>query len=199
MLGDAGFGRYELVERLAVRAASELFVVEVSGEHGFRRRIVLKRLRDDTQAATFIEDAKLSAKLSHAKIVQTLELGRIGDVPYVATDYVDGVDMLGFMREVARTKKTLDPAVAVWIAQELLDALDYAHTFIDEGRALPIVHARLSPSKVLLGEGGEVKLCDFGVARRFDLDGRQDYGHMSPEQVMELPVDARSDVFGVGV
>ena len=200
MLGDSGFGRYELVERLAVRAASELFVVAVTGEHGFRRKIVLKRLLDDTQATSFIEDAKLSAKLSHAKIVQTLELGRIGDIPYVATEYVDGVDLFGLVRELARTKRKIDPAIAAFVAQEILDGLDYAHTFVDAGRPMPIVHARLSPSKVLIGEAGEVKLSDFGLQRRFDLaHGGQDYAHMSPEQVSEQPLDARSDVFGVGV
>lgn len=201
MLEDSDFGRYELVDRLAVRATSELFVVRVIGEHGFRRDIVLKRLRDDTHAAGFIEDAKLSARLSHAKIVQTLELGSLGEVPYVAMEYVDGIDLLGMLQELARTHRALDPALAAWIAHEILDALDYAHTVSEDGAPLPIVHGHLSPSKVLLGDRGEVKLCDFGVARRFDLahSGGQDYGHLAPEQVMELPVDPRSDVFGVGV
>jgi serine/threonine protein kinase len=202
--GDQGFGRYELVERLAVRSASELFVVAISGEHGFRRDIVLKRLRDDTQAGAFIEDAKLSAKLSHAKIVQTLELGRLGEVPYVAMEYVDGIDLLGLLRALARTHRRLEPMLAAWIAQELLDALDYAHTFVDDdGRRLEIVHGHLSPTKILLGEQGDVKLTDFGVTRHFNLvdcTGQDfDFGHLSPEQVMELPHDARSDVFGVGV
>jgi serine/threonine protein kinase len=204
VLGDQGFGRYELVERLAVRPASELFVVKVSGEHGFRRDIVLKRLRDDALAGAFIEDAKLSAKLSHAKIVQTLELGRLGEVPYVAMEYVDGIDLLGLLRALARTRRRLEPTLAAWIAQELLDALDYAHTFVDDdGRRLEIVHGHLSPTKILLGEQGEVKMTDFGVTRHFNLvecTGQDfDFGHLSPEQVMELPHDARSDVFGVGV
>ena len=201
-MGNQGFGRYELVERLAIRASSELFVVKVSGEHGFHRLIVLKRLRDDAQARSFIEDAKLSAKLSHAKIVQTLELGNIEDVPYVAMEYVDGVDLLGLLNELARMRRPFDPALAAWIAQELLDALDYAHTFTDDdGAPMPIVHGYLSPSKVLLGDSGEVKLCDFRVPRRFDLAHSvgEDYGHLSPEQVTEQPIDPRSDVFGVGV
>jgi serine/threonine protein kinase len=203
-LDESGFGRYELVERLAVRSASELFVVTISGEHGFRRDIVLKRLRDDTLASAFIEDAKLSAKLSHAKIVQTLELGRLGEVPYVAMEYVDGIDLLGLLRSLARTHRRLEPTLAAWVAQELLDALDYAHTFVDDdGRRLEIVHGHLSPTKILLGERGEVKLTDFGVTRHFNLvecTGQDfDFGHLSPEQVMELPHDARSDVFGVGV
>ena len=200
VVAHQGFGRYELVEELARGAASEYFVVAVSGEHGFRRHILLKRLLDDSQAQAFIDDAKLSAKLSHAKIVQTLELGKLGDVPYVATEYVDGVNLLGLLRELARTRRKLEPVIAVFIAQQILDALDYAHTFVDNGQPLPIVHARLSPSKVLLGEAGEVKLADFGIPRRFDLaHGGQDYGHMSPEQVSELALDARSDIFGVGV
>ncbi len=195
MLGDPG-SRYELVERLAVRTATELFVVTVSGEHGFRRNVVLKRLRDDAHEAQFIEDAKLQAKLSHARIVQTLELGSVDDAPYVAIEYVDGVDLLGLVGELARRQRAFDPAIAVWIAQELLDALDYAHTHEE----VPVVHGRLSPTKVLLGAAGEVKLCDFGVVRRLDLEaGGHDCGHLSPEQVSEQPVDPRSDVFGVGV
>ena len=91
----------------------------------------------------------------------------------------------------------------------MLDALDYAHNLRDEGGGmLGIVHRDISPSNVLLSVRGDIKLVDFGIARAIDPDRahksksgtlKGKYGYMSPEQVIELPLDGRSDVFSVGV
>ncbi|HUJ62041.1 MAG TPA: protein kinase [Kofleriaceae bacterium] len=215
-MGDfpIGFGRYTLVERLAVGGMAELFIATAPGEHGFTKKVVIKRLLphlspDETYKAMFIDEAKLTARLVHPKIAQTFELGRVGDALYIAMEYVDGIDVLALLREFATRRKRIAPQLAAWIAHEVLDALDYAHNLADEdGRALGIVHRDISPSNVLLSLRGDVKLVDFGIARAKDperahksktgtLKGK--YGYMSPEQVIEMPLDGRSDVFSVGV
>ncbi|HSN29653.1 MAG TPA: protein kinase, partial [Kofleriaceae bacterium] len=215
-MGDfpVGFGRYSLIERLAVGGMAELFVATSPGEHGFQKKVVIKRLLpqlvgDETYKAMFIDEAKLTARLQHPKIAQTFELGRVDDALYIAMEYVDGIDVLALLREFAARRRRVEPQLAAWIAHEVLDALDYAHNLADEtGRPLGIVHRDISPSNVLLSVRGDVKLVDFGIARAKDPDRahksksgtlKGKYGYMSPEQVIELPLDGRSDVFSVGV
>jgi serine/threonine protein kinase len=209
-----GFGRYELVERLAVGGMAELFVATAPGEHGFQKRVVIKRLLphlslDPTYNAMFIDEAKLTARLVHPKIAQTFELGKVGDQLYIAMEHIDGIDVLALLREFAAKRRRVDIQLAAWIAHEVLDALDYAHNIAGEdGRALGIVHRDISPSNVLLSVRGDIKLVDFGIARAVDPDRvhksksgtlKGKYGYMSPEQVIELSLDARSDLFSVGV
>jgi serine/threonine protein kinase len=209
-----GFGRYSLVERLAVGGMAELFVATSPGEHGFTKKVVIKRLLphlavDDQHKAMFIDEAKLTARLVHPKIAQTFELGKVADALYIAMEYVDGIDVLALLREYAARRRRVEPKLAAFIAHEVLDALDYAHGLCDEtGRAMGIVHRDISPSNVLLSVRGDIKLVDFGIARAKDPDRahksktgtlKGKYGYMSPEQVIEMPLDGRSDVFSVGV
>jgi serine/threonine-protein kinase len=215
-VGDfpTGFGRYTLIERIALGGMAELFLATAPGEHGFTKKVVIKRLlphlsADDTYKAMFIDEAKLTARLVHPKIAQTFELGRVDDALYIAMEYVDGIDVLALLREFASRRRRVEPHLAAWIAHEVLDALDYAHNLVGEDRSqLGIVHRDISPSNVLLSVRGDVKLVDFGIARAQDPDRahksktgtlKGKYGYMSPEQVIELPLDGRSDVFSVGV
>jgi serine/threonine-protein kinase len=209
-----GYGRYTLVERLAIGGMAELFVATAPGEHGFSKKVVIKRLlphlsTDDTYKAMFIDEAKLTARLVHPKIAQTFELGRVDDSLFIAMEHVDGIDVLALLREFAARKRRVEPQLAAWIAHEVLDALDYAHNVKEvDGSPLGIVHRDISPSNVLLSTRGDVKLVDFGIARAIDPDRahksktgtlKGKYGYMSPEQVIEMPLDGRSDVFSVGV
>jgi serine/threonine protein kinase len=193
---------------------AEIFVAAAPGEHGFQKKVVIKRLLphlvdDATYNAMFIDEAKLTARLVHPKIAQTFELGKVDDALFIAMEYVDGIDVLALLREFASRRRRVEPQLAAWIAHEVLDALDYAHTQIgEEGSRLNIVHRDISPSNVLMSVRGDIKLVDFGIARQQDperahksksgmLKGK--YGYMSPEQVIEQSLDARSDLFSVGV
>src|SRR3954470_17553997 len=193
---------------------AELFVATSPGEHGFQKKVVIKRLlphlsADETYKAMFIDEAKLTARLVHPKIAQTFELGRVDDSLFIAMEFIDGIDVLALLREFASRRRRVDPQLAAWIAHEVLDALDYAHNLKDEnGASLGIVHRDISPSNVLLSVRGDIKLVDFGIARAIDPDRahksksgtlKGKYGYMSPEQVIEMPLDGRSDVFWVGV
>jgi len=193
---------------------AELFIATSPGEHGFQKKVVIKRLlphlvADETYNAMFIDEAKLTARLVHPKIAQTFELGKVDDALFIAMEYIDGIDVLAVLREYAAKRRRVEPRLAAWIAHETLDALDYAHNVAGEdGKPLGIVHRDISPSNVLLSARGDVKLVDFGIARAKDPDRahksksgtlKGKYGYMSPEQVIELQLDARSDVFSVGI
>jgi eukaryotic-like serine/threonine-protein kinase len=208
------FGRYQLVERLAVGGMAELFLAAAPGEHGFAKKLVIKRLlphlnADPTYNAMFVDEAKLTARLVHPKIAQTFELAREGDMLFIAMEYIEGIDVLALLRECAQRRRRIDAALAAWICHEVLDALDYAHHLLDDsGQSLGIVHRDISPSNILLSMRGDIKLVDFGIARAADpqrshktksgtLKGK--YGYMSPEQVVEQQLDQRSDLFSVGV
>src|SRR5256885_2311815 len=100
---------------------AELFVATAPGEHGFQKKVVIKRLLphlspDETYKAMFIDEAKLTARLIHPKIAQTFELGRVEDSLFIAMEFVDGIDVLALLREFAARRRRVDPALAAWIA-----------------------------------------------------------------------------------
>jgi serine/threonine protein kinase len=205
-------GRYQIVDRLAVGGMAELFKATLTGEHGFAKLVAIKKIlphlaTDHSFVEMFIDEARITAQLDHRHIVQVFELGTDADTPYIAMQYVDGLDVLGLLRECARSQIRLPPDLAALIARDVLDALDYAHHALDaSGRPLGIIHRDISPGNVLLSWRGDVKLTDFGIARAAErrhkteagtLKGK--YGYMSPEQVSGSEVDARSDLFSVGI
>jgi hypothetical protein len=205
-------GRYQILERLAVGGMAELFKATLTGDHGFEKLVAIKKILphlagDRSFVEMFIDEARITAQLDHRHIVQVFELGTDADTPYIAMQYVDGLDVLALLRECARAQIRLPAALAAVIARDVLDALDYAHNALTaEGRPLGIVHRDISPGNVLLSWRGDVKLTDFGIARAAErrhkteagtLKGK--YGYMSPEQVSSSEVDPRSDLFSVGI
>ncbi len=205
-------GRYQIVDRLAVGGMAELFKATLTGEHGFAKLVAIKKIlphlaTDHSFVEMFIDEARITAQLDHRHIVQVFELGTDADTPYIAMQYVDGLDVLALLRECARSQIRLPPDLAALIVRDVLDALDYAHHALDaSGRPLGIIHRDISPGNVLLSWRGDVKLTDFGIARAAErrhkteagtLKGK--YGYMSPEQVSGSEVDARSDLFSLGI
>jgi len=210
----SAFGRYYLLERLAVGGMAEIFKARQTGAHGFEKIIVIKRIlphlaADPEFLAMFIDEAKLQCALMHPKIVQVLEFGQVDNQYYIALEYVDGMDTLGLLRACAHRRMRLPVRLAVHIASEVLDALDYAHSqHSTDGASLGIVHRDVSPSNVFISKRGDVKLGDFGIARAVEksrqsktqagtLKGK--YGYMAPEQVVGAEIDGRADQFAVGI
>ncbi len=184
------------------------------------RNFVLKLVRpelaqDARFERLFSSEARLAAHLRHANVVQVFDVGRVEGRLYLSMEYVEGLDLHRLLLGLSRAGVPLPAEFAVFVVQEVLRGLDYAHRATDaEGEPLGIVHRDVSPSNVLLSFEGEVKLCDFGIARalyrategeeadralseRMRVAGKASY--MSPEQARGEPLDARSDVYGVGV
>jgi hypothetical protein len=206
------FGRYTLLERLAVGGMAEVFRAKISSSHGFEKILVIKRIlphlaADATFVAMFIDEAKLTAQLTHPKIVQILDFGDVAGQYFIALEYVDGSDALGLLRTSAQRRLHIPRHLSVFIISEVLEALDYAHNARDmEGKGMHIVHRDISPSNIFLSRRGDVKLGDFGIAHAQRRESKTQagtlkgkYGYMSPEQVVGQQVDGRSDLFAVGV
>jgi serine/threonine-protein kinase len=157
-------------------------------------------------------EAKLAAQLNHANVVQVFDLGREEGRLYIAMEYVEGFDLNQLLRNLSRARIALPAEFALFIVHEVLRGLDYAHRARDaEGRPLRVVHRDVSPSNVLISFEGEVKLCDFGIARAL---GRSDEEHegrversrvagksayMAPEHARGDEIDSRADIFAVGI
>jgi len=206
------FGRYTLVERLAIGGMAEVFRAKIVSSHGFEKALVIKRIlpqlaADRTFVSMFIDEAKLTAQLVHPKVVQVLDFGEVGGQYFIALELVDGHDALGLLRQCAGRRVRLPFALGVHIAMEVLDALDYAHNATDaEGRPMYLVHRDISPSNIFVSKRGDVKLGDFGIAHAEQRESKTQagtlkgkYGYMSPEQVLGAALDRRSDLFALGI
>ncbi|HEY7373167.1 MAG TPA: serine/threonine-protein kinase [Polyangia bacterium] len=208
----SAFGRYTLLERLAVGGMAEVFRAKITSSHGFEKILVVKRIlphlaADPNFVSMFIDEAKLTAQLTHPKIVQVLDFGEVRGQYFTALEYIDGFDALGLLRVAAQKRVHVPRSLAVFVINEVLEALDYAHNARDmEGKAMQIVHRDISPSNIFISKRGDVKLGDFGIAHAQRRESKTQagtlkgkYGYMSPEQVVGRPIDARSDLFAVGV
>jgi serine/threonine protein kinase len=206
------FGRYTLVQRLATGGMAEVFKAKILSGHGFEKLLVIKRIlpnlaADKTFVSMFIDEAKLTAQLVHPKIVQVTDFGEVNGQYFIALEFVDGFDGLALLRSAAQKQVRLPVAICMFIAMEVLDALDYAHNAKDvEGKPMHLVHRDISPSNVFISQRGDVKLGDFGIAHAQERESKTQagtlkgkYGYMSPEQVAGGELDCRSDLFAVGI
>ncbi|HEX2643251.1 MAG TPA: protein kinase, partial [Thermoanaerobaculia bacterium] len=171
--GEAGlrFGQYTLLDRIAVGGMAELWKARMRGVEGFQKTVAIKKIlphmTDNSDfIEMFVDEAKLAAQLSHPNIVHIYDLGRINRDYYIAMEYVDGKDLRSLLNAARRRNLPLPPGLALLIAARLAGALDYAHRMRDfEGNEMSLVHRDVSPQNVLLTYEGDVKLCDFGIAK----------------------------------
>lgn len=202
------YGRYLLLERLAVGGMAEVWLAEERGRPG--RRYALKRLlptlADDPAFVTmFLDEARIGAQLDHPGIVPVHDLGREGAGYFMAMDYLAGQDLRALLARLRHDGSRLPVGLSAFVVAEAARALDHAHRARDQaGAPLRVVHRDLSPANVLLGYDGRVAVIDFGIAQaafrahREDAVLRGKFGYLSPEQVSGQPVDRRADVFSLG-
>lgn len=207
-------GRYELLEQIGEGGMAEIFAAASFGSNGFRRFFVVKRLRaalasNQDAVAHFIDEANLGSTLVHPNIVPVFDFGEVDGTYFLAEEYVLGRD-LGRLRRrmVEREAPPLPPAAVLYVVDEILAALEYAHRRCDEdGVPLDIVHRDVTPANVLVSATGEVKLLDFGIVKtsRGRLSQTQigavngNLEFMAPEQARSQAVDARTDLFSLGL
>ncbi len=202
------FGKYLLLERLAVGGMAEVWLAEERGRPG--RRYALKRLLptladDPGFVAMFLDEARLGAELAHPGLVPVHDYGREGAAWFMAMDYVAGADLRHLLSRERLAGATMAPRLAAWIVARAAEVLDHAHRArARDGQPLEVVHRDLSPANVLLSFPGAVYVIDFGIARaafrahREDAALRGKFGYLSPEQALGRPVDRRADVFSLG-
>jgi serine/threonine-protein kinase len=191
---------------------AEVYLARRAGPHGFQKVVAVKRIlpqlaQDTDFVAMFVDEARVCARLAHPNIVQVFDFGEHDGELYMAMEYVDGTTAARLVRAAASRGEDVPLDAALYIALSVLRGLDYAHSARDdEGKPLDLVHRDVSPGNVLIDRSGAVKLTDFGIARAAEIERRTDagqlkgkLGYMSPEQVVGRELDARSDLFTVGI
>ncbi|MCB9542664.1 MAG: serine/threonine protein kinase, partial [Myxococcales bacterium] len=206
------FGRYILLERIAIGGMAEIFQAKAPGLGGFEKILAIKRLHPRySQDADFIEmlidEARITVELSHSNIGQIFDLGKVDEHYYIAMEYIDGRDLYRVLKRLRDRGERMPIDAAAYVAMEACAGLDYAHRKKDgRGRPLHIVHRDVSPQNVLLSFEGEVKIVDFGIAkaalRAYETEAgiiKGKFYYMSPEQARGEPLDHRTDIFSIGV
>ena len=205
-------GRYTLFDHIGRGGMADIYLAKAKTGLGGSRLVVVKEVlphlaADDRFAEMLIAEAKIAARVAHANVVKTDDLGRESGVLYIAMEYVEGFDLRELLRRCARDKVPLPVEFSLLVLIETLRGLDYAHRLRGEsGEPLGLVHRDVSPSNVLVSFEGEVKLCDFGIARANEvapvlpedtIQGKA--GYMSPEHARGETIDGRADVFAAGI
>jgi serine/threonine-protein kinase len=204
-------GRYHLTYRIAFGGMAELYRAFTFEDDGHKRDVAIKRLlphfREDRSFVDMLTDEfKLVSYLRHPNIAEVYELVEIEEAIIISMEYVDGRDL----RSTVERARMLDVQIplddVVYVIARSLEGLHHAHVARDaRGEPLRIVHRDFSPSNVLVGYDGVVKLCDFGIAKATHnriqtktgiIKGKVKY--MSPEQAFGRKLDWRSDVFSAG-
>ena len=204
------FGQYVLVEKIATGGMAEVWKARMRGVEGFQKIVAIKKILphlSDNQdfIEMFVDEAKLAAQLNHNNIIHIYDLGKIQSSYYIAMEYIDGYDLKTILRRGEERDHPMNVELALFIASKIASALDYAHRKKDfEEREMGLVHRDVSPQNVLISQEGDIKLCDFGIAKAASkashtqagaLKGKLQY--MSPEQAWGRTIDRRSDIFAL--
>ncbi len=149
----------------------------------------------DEYEARFYQEAKAAGRLSHPNIVTIYDVGKSGDVAYIAMEFLQGREL----RDILNDGKRMPVDQVIDIVAQVALGLAYAHEH-------DIVHRDVKPSNIMVVRDGHVKITDFGIARMASASVRTQTGmvlgspkYMSPEQVMGKLTDQRSDIFSLGV
>jgi len=204
------FGPFVLERRIAVGGSAEVFLARPKiGIQPAARLVVKKLLRAAREGGDFDaleREAALHRAVVHRNVVNVFGAGMVGDEPYLAMEYVEGVDLYRLLRRADAELRRFPPGLAAFIAMRVASALSAVHTAHDlEGNALHIVHRDVTPSNIYLSIDGQIKLGDFGIARfeqrvkpaqpSVGLKGK--FGYLAPEQVAGEPFDHRADLFAL--
>ncbi len=201
--------KYRIERYLAEGGMGAIYVGKKIGAGGFEKEVVLKQLLPEFTSRPefrdlFFREAKISATLDHQNIVRTFDLVKSDERLFIVMEYVRGADLRTIAWR-ARRKRPLSAQAVLHVAMEILAGLAYAHSRRSPaGEPLGIIHRDLSPSNILCSGEGEVKLSDFGIAKAVTYSSvfyrvRGKVGYMSPEMARNQPIDARSDLFSMGV
>ncbi|XYH94486.1 serine/threonine protein kinase [Sorangium sp. So ce1128] len=204
--------RYRVIKRLASGGMAEVFVAESAGIEGFKKQVAIKRVlpqlsKKEQFIAMFLDEARLSAHLSHSNVVSVFDIG-VGDGTYfIVMEYVDGADLRALLEHQKKVGRPMSVEVAAFMAAKMCQGLAYAHELATaDGKPLQIVHRDITPANVLITRYGEVKIVDFGLAKASSQLAESDagiikgkFGYLAPETVLEQGVDQRVDIFALGI
>ncbi len=202
-------GRYLVHRKLAEGGMAEIYLAAAVGAEGFSKEVVIKVVReylaqDQQFVQLFIAEAHLASRLNHANVVQIFDFGKHDETYYLAMEFIRGASLWDLRKRCREFGVPFPPILAAEIGVQVARGLQYAHSLSEAGQKLGVVHRDVTPHNVLLSFDGAVKLTDFGIAKATTsqtapgmLKGK--FAYMSPEQARGEKVDARTDIFALGV
>lgn len=206
------FGKYLLLESIAMGGMSQLYRAKITGAEGFEKLIAIKSILphlcgEKDLVTAFIDEAKLAALLNHQNIVQIYDFGLMENSYFIAMEYLIGKDLRHTFSKSKEKNTSLGLERSLYIASRTCAGLDYAHKLTDfQGKPLNLIHRDISPQNILITYEGEVKIVDFGIAKAALQDTVTQNGlikgkvaYMSPEQASGAKIDHRSDIFSAGI
>ena len=209
------FGKYELMSKLAAGGMAITYRARMRGAAGVTKAVVIKQILphfadEPAFVEMFVSEARVAAALTHGNIAQVFDFGEIDGQYFLAMEFVHGQPLSKLLRRAQRMGLPgLPVPLALYIASQICDGLDYAHRHRrEDGEPMGLVHRDVSPDNVLISYEGQVKVIDFGIAKATSvveartspgvLKGK--YPYFSTEQARgEQDLDARSDTYAVGV
>ena len=206
------YGRFELLGRLARGGMAEILLARERALGDAYRYVVVKRIlpqsaEDDEYVKMFLAEGRLMMGLSHPNICHVYDVGQDGATWFIAMEWVHGESLMKLIRRARNRGVSVPPLLAARILADVASALHSAHTAKDaSGNPLGLVHRDVSPHNVMITYDGAVKLLDFGIAKVTSSKDHTTTGivkgkfaYMAPEQCLGRPLDARADVFALGV
>ena len=206
------FGKYQLLDKIAVGGMAEMFRAKLTGAQGFEKLIAVKKILpnlsgEENLVTAFIDEAKLAALLHHENIIQIYDFGRMDGQYFIAMEYLFGKDLRTITRMARKKDLALGMENILYIISRICAGLDYSHNLKDlQGKPLNIIHRDINPQNILITYEGQVKIIDFGIAKAAShntqtkenlIKGKLAY--MSPEQANGQKIDHRSDIFSTGI
>ena len=197
---------------LAAGGMARIYIGRTTGIGSFERHVVLKmitpeRANDQTAVQMFLDEARLAASLNHQNVAQVFEVGEDAGIHYLAMEYVHGQDLRALLAKAGSQGTRVPLELALTVVAGAASGLNHAHERRGpDGVPLGIVHRDVSPSNIMIGYDGSVKLLDFGIAkataRSIETQSgiiKGKFAYMAPEQCRGRDVDRRSDVFSLGI
>ncbi len=187
---------------------ADVWLARTRARGTFVRLLALKVLRPDALTdpharERFLREAEIAASIHHANVVDVTDIGEESGVLYQAMTLVEGESLAGLLRGI---DERLPLGVTLSIIVDALRGLSAAHESVDaSGTPRSVVHRDVSPQNILVGRDGLARISDFGIARVLSDDDESTgsmpgkYAYFAPEQVAREPVDARTDVFAMGI
>ncbi len=203
-------GQYRLVRKLATGGMGEVYIAVRGGIGDFAKPMAVKLLlphltQNDRAVARFLDEAKISARMSHPNVAQVFDVGFREGRYFIAMELVRGASLSALIKALKSAQKPPSAEVVAWVGRALCDGLTHAHSLTANDEPLNVVHRDVTPHNVLVSTDGAVKLTDFGIARMRDQSANTSpgnvvgkLGYMAPEQLFGEAVDQRADVYGLG-
>jgi serine/threonine-protein kinase len=208
--GDAG--RYQLLGQLATGGMGEILLARRRGPAGFERLVVLKRPLGAARAsrdvaAALIEEARLLARINHANVCQLHDLDEADGQYFLALELLEGLPLWTILTCARDARRPIAPRAICGMFEQICDGLDAIHQLrMPDGTPAGVVHRDLSPGNLFVTESGTVKILDLGIAKTAASEERTPHGtikgklpYIAPEQAAGKPVDARTDLFALGL